>query len=55
MPTFLTVNEVAEILRRKPKTIRRWVADGMFGKVTKVKDGYLISDESLKKLIAQQQ
>ena len=44
MPKFLTVQEVADILRRSTDTIYRWILDGDFPNAKKVKDGYLIPE-----------
>ncbi len=52
MPKFYTVKEVARIFCSSTYTIRRWIAEGdVFETVVKVKDGYLISDEEIQRLL----
>lgn len=52
MQKFMTVKEVAIVFRRSQDTIYRWLADGKtFNKVVKVKDGYLIPEEDVKRMI----
>lgn len=48
----LTVKEAATIFRRTPKTIRRWIDEGqVFKKVIKVKDGYLIKQSEIDRIL----
>lgn len=49
MSKLLTVQEVADIFRRSAKTIYRWIEEGEFEEVIKVKDGYLIPEKSVNK------
>ena len=50
MAGFLNVQEVAEIFRRHPRTIYRWLAEGfLHGK--KVKDGWLISRDEIERIL----
>lgn len=54
MAKFFSVNEVADLLKRTPKTIYRWLTEGgMFlpGEVSKVKDGYLIKESAVDRII----
>jgi len=49
---FLTVNEVAVMLRRTPRTIYRWLDKGtMFSRARKVKDGWLIPESDVFRLV----
>ena len=48
---YYTVNEIALIVKRTPKTIRRWIAEGFIKKVFKVKDGYLIPKNELQNIL----
>lgn len=49
---FLTVNEVAVMLRRTPRTIYRWLDEGtMFPRARKVKDGWLIPESDVFQLV----
>lgn len=48
-----TVQEVAEIFRRTPQTIRRWIDEGKpFKVVFRVKDGYLIPEKEVNRVLA---
>ena len=47
---YLTVKEVAYILRRSRRTILRWINEGYL-KGNKVKDGYLISEGEICRLL----
>ena len=48
----LTVKETAIIFRRTPKTIRRWIDEGqVFKKIIKVKDGYLIKQSEIDRIL----
>lgn len=47
MPKNYTVRECAEIFKRSEDTIRRWISEGFFKTVYRVKDGYLIPDEEI--------
>ena len=47
--TYLTVKEFAELFRRAPRTIYRWI-DQDYVKPIKVKDGYLIPSSEVERL-----
>ncbi|MCK5235831.1 MAG: helix-turn-helix domain-containing protein [Deltaproteobacteria bacterium] len=48
----LTVKETAKIFKREPKTIRRWIDEGqMFNRFIKVKDGYLIPQSEIDRIL----
>lgn len=51
MPKNYTVAEVAEIFKRSKKTIYRWREEGIFSEVIQVKDGYLISEKEIFRVI----
>lgn len=46
-----TIAEVAEIFRRSKKTIYRWREEGIFREVIQVKDGYLIPEKEILRVI----
>ncbi|MEK7772728.1 MAG: helix-turn-helix domain-containing protein [Deltaproteobacteria bacterium] len=46
-----TIAEVAEIFKRSKKTIYRWREEGIFHEVIQVKDGYLISEKEVLRVI----
>lgn len=46
-----TVAEVAKIFRRSTKTIYRWREEGIFREVIQVKDGYLIPEKEILRVI----
>jgi excisionase family DNA binding protein len=50
MARFLYVKEVAEIVRRHPRTIYRWLDEG-FLHAKKVRDGWLIPEDELQRII----
>ncbi len=50
MPRFFTVKEVAQTFQRHPRTIYRWLDEG-FLRGKKVRDGWLIPEEEIAKLI----
>ncbi len=52
MPKFYTVREVAEILRRSTQTIYRWI-DEEYLKAKKVRDGYLIPEGEIERILSQ--
>lgn len=55
MPKLLTVAEVAEICRKSKKTIYRWIDEGkVFRDVRKVRDGYLIPEEEVQRVVSQE-
>jgi len=50
MQRYVTVREVAKMLHRTMRTIYRWLDEGFIhGK--KVRDGWLIPEEELKRII----
>jgi len=52
MPKFMTVKEVAAFFRRSPDTIYRWISEGKtFNNVIKIKDGYLIPESEVKRIV----
>lgn len=52
MQKFMTVKEVAAIFRRSQDTIYRWISEGKtFQNVIKVRDGYLIPELEVKRII----
>lgn len=51
MPKNYTVKECASIFKRSEDTIRRWIAEGFFKKAYRVRDGYLIPDEEVKRIL----
>ena len=51
MPKNYTLTEVAEIFKRSKKTIYRWREEGIFREVIQVKDGYLISEKEILRVI----
>lgn len=50
MVKYYTVKEVAEILRKHYRTILKWI-DEDYIVATKVKDGYLISEMELDRIL----
>lgn len=46
-----TVKEVAGIFKRSKKTIYRWREEGIFREVIQVKDGYLIPEKEVLRVI----
>ena len=46
-----TVKEAAEIFRRRPETIREWIKKQTFQVVFKVKDGYLIPEREVNRVL----
>lgn len=52
MQKFMTVREVAIVFRRSHDTIYRWILEGKtFQNIVKVKDGYLIPESEVEKII----
>ena len=50
MSKYFTVQEVAQVLRRHPRTVYRWLDEGyLHGK--KDRDGWLIPAEEVERLI----
>ena len=47
---FLTVNEVAALVRRTPRTIYRWIERGLLP-AHRIRSGWLIASESVRKLL----
>lgn len=55
MPKLLTVAEVAGIFRKSKKTIYRWIDEGkVFQDVRKVRDGYLIPEKEVERVVSQE-
>ena len=55
MSKLLTVAEVADIFRKSKKTIYRWIDEGrVFNDVRRVRDGYLIPEEEVQRVISQE-
>jgi excisionase family DNA binding protein len=52
MPNFLTTKEVAQIFRRHPRTIYRWIDEG-FLQAKKVRDGWLITQEEVERILTE--
>ena len=52
MLRFLTVKETAQIFRRHPRTIYRWI-DEDFLHAKKVRDGWLITQEEVDRILAE--
>lgn len=50
MPKNFTVKECAGIFKRSEDTIRRWIAEGFFKTVYRVKDGYLIPEAEITRI-----
>lgn len=46
-----TIAEVAEIFKRSRKTIYRWREEGIFREVIQVKDGYLITEKEVLRVL----
>ena len=53
MIKYYTVKEAAEIFKRDIKTIYRWIQEGFLQDVTKVKDGYLIPETEIQRILSQ--
>jgi len=53
MIKYYTVKEAAEIFKRDIKTIYRWIQEGFLRDVTKVKDGYLIPETEIQRILSQ--
>lgn len=52
MSKFLTVKEVATILKRSTDTIYRWIAEGkVLQDVRRVNDGYLIPEAEVLRIL----
>ena len=47
---FYTVKELAGLVRRTPRTIYRWIAEG-FIRPKKVRDGWLIPEEEIERIL----
>ncbi len=50
MSRYLLVKEVADIMRRHPRTIYRWIEEGYI-KAVKVKGCYRISEEEVRRIL----
>lgn len=48
---FLTVRQVCDLVHRCPRTIRRWIHAGDLPGTRRVKDGYLIPEAALERLL----
>ncbi len=51
MAEFITVNQAAEMFQRSPQTIYRWIEEGFFLEIIKIKNGYLIPQKEVKRII----
>ncbi len=54
MPRNLTVQKVSELISRRPRTIYRWLREGMFPRAFKVKDGWFIPLADVKRMMRAQ-
>jgi excisionase family DNA binding protein len=55
MGKLLTIAEVAGICRKSKKTIYRWIDEGkVFRDVRRVRDGYLIPEEEVERVVSQE-
>lgn len=52
MSILYTVKEVADIFRRHPRTIRRWIAEG-FIQAKRVRDGWLIPKTEVDRILTE--
>ena len=56
--SLLTVNEISEVLRVNPTTVRRWIKSGALGAVSlphaNKRCAYRVKKETLKKLLESQ-
>lgn len=48
---FHTVAQTAKMLKRHPRTIRRWISEGFIREVSCVRDGYLIPDREISRIL----
>jgi hypothetical protein len=51
MPKNLTVQKVAEIVSRTPKTVRNWLRKGVFPHAFKVRDGWFVPLADVKRVM----
>lgn len=51
MPKLYTVSLLSSLFSRTEETIRDWIADGLFPRAFKVKDGWYVPESDVKKLI----
>jgi predicted site-specific integrase-resolvase len=48
---FYTVAETAQVFKRTPRTIRRWISEQYIQKVYCVRDGYLIREDEINRIL----
>lgn len=51
MPKLYTVTDLAVLFSRHKQTIREWIADGIFPRAFRVRDGWYVPEGDVKKLI----
>jgi len=52
IPKLLTIKEIAEIFKRSPDTIYRWIDEGkIFKEIIKIKGGYLIPETEVQRIL----
>ena len=55
MPKNCIIAEVAEIFKRTPDTVYRWIAEGkVLQDVRKVNDGYLIPEAEVRRVLEEE-
>lgn len=52
MPKLFTVSLLASLFSRSDNTIRGWIADGVFPRAFKVKDGWYVPEADVKKIMS---
>lgn len=48
---FYTVAQTAEVFNRTDRTIRRWIHEGFIQQFSYVRDGYLIPEPEIKRIL----
>ncbi len=51
MPKLYTVADLSTLFSRTIKTIRLWIAEGIFPRAFKVKDGWYVQEGDVKKVM----